>query len=133
MPAMKFCQGVLNARATKKEGFSSAPYLNFLRFSETRSNDCLMNFILLSTKALVPFSTPCSIVVVGKTAQKHTTTTHSLKNLPKPRISLEVVVVVHKRTEKSPQVQPPDQLLNSKNLTRTDFREYYGQPFVRVK
>jgi hypothetical protein len=34
--------------------------------------------------------------------------------------------------EKSPQLQPPDRLLNPKNLTRTDFRKYCGQPFMRV-
>lgn len=59
-----------------------------------------------------------------------TTTAHALKNLPKPRVSLGVVVVVHKRTEKTPQLQPPDRLLKPKNSARTDFGEYCGQPLA---
>ena len=42
---------------------------------------------------------------------KTPTTTHSLENLLKPRISVEGVVVVRKCTEKTPQLQPHTHLI----------------------
>jgi len=55
-----------------------------------------------------------------------------LKNLLKPRISLGRSCGGAQNTEKSPQLQPSNRLLSPKDLTRTDLREYRGQPFMRV-
>jgi len=55
-----------------------------------------------------------------------------LKNLLKPRTSLGRSCGGAQNTKKSPQLQPADRLLNPKNLTRIDLRDYRGQPFVRV-
>ena len=87
MPEM-LCALVWFISGTKLVGFPS-------------SSSCLG--FCVHAKAVVPFAMLCSVVVVCGAG---TTTTHSLKNLPKLRISVDVVVVVRKHGNRTTTTAP---------------------------